>query len=340
MKRIGNVMEKIASMVNIERAIHDALHHRSKDNALAKDAEVFMRNLDVNALKIRYQFLSGDIPIPQYRSFTRTEHGKRRKIDWNPSFADNVMQHAVFNVVGRRIVAKLIPDTYSGIEGRGRTYGKKRIVKLLRSLGDSPIYYIKLDVRKYYPSIDNGIMKEKIRKVVKDRLVLKFFDTIIDSHPYGLPIGNYISQLLANLYLNDFDRWAVKLPGIVGYLRYCDDIILIARSKEALWDALKKVRVYMDTLGLQVKNSAQAKSIDEYGLDFMGLVFHRHSITLRKRIERRFRSAARRFKTHKDEKSYRSLASYYGWTTELTDGRRFWKRVVGRALRQCFEEAS
>mgnify|MGYP003370324341 CR=1 FL=1 len=340
MKRIGNVMEQIASMDNIERAIHDALHHRSKDNALAKDAEVFMRSLDANALKIRYRLLSGDIPVPQYRSFTRTEHGKRRKIDWNPSFADNVMQHAVFNVVGRRIVSKFLPDTYSGIEGRGRTYGKKRIVKLLRGLQHLPVYYIQLDVRKYYPSIDNGILKTKVRKVVKDPLVLKFFDTIIDSHLNGLPIGNYISQLLANLYLNDFDHWVVRLPGIVGCFRYCDDIILIALSKEALWNALKKVRAYMDALGLRVKNSAQVKSIDEHGLDFMGLVFHRYSITLRKRIERRLRSATLRFETCKDEKSYRSLASYYGWTTELTDGRRFWKRVVGRPLKQCLEEVA
>ena len=96
----------------------------------------------------------------------------------------------------------------------------------------------------------------------------------------------------------------------------------------------------MDALGLQVKNSAQVKSIDEHGLDFMGLVFHGHSITLRKRIERKLRGSALCFERNKDEKSYRSLASYYGWTTELTEGGRLWKRVVGKTLRQCFEEVA
>lgn len=339
MRRIGNIIDKVASVENIEQAIHDALKHRGKNNALSKDAKVFLLNKEKNIQEIRYSLLSGAIGTLYYKTFFRTEHGKRRKIDWNPSFRDNVIQHALFNEVGKRIVDKFITNTFSGIEGRGSSYGKRRIQSFLETIDQClPIYILKLDIRHYYQSVNLSILKNKIRSVVKDKTIIEIFDQIIDSHQEGLPIGNYISQLLANLYLNDLDHWVTEVLGFKGYFRYCDDIIIIHTSKVALWSLLKEIKRYVKSIDLTIKPTAQVYPIDSFGLDFMGFVFHRESITLRKRIERGFRSSINNFNVSPEEKIYASIAAYYGWTTELTQGYKLWKRVVKRTLKDCLYE--
>lgn len=338
MKRIGgDIMERIASIANIEAAVDESLRHRGKRNALTRASKHFLERRAENVALIRESLLSGNMPEITYRTFVRKEHKKERRIDWNPSFRDNVVQHALVRVLGPLLVAKMIPDTYSGIKGRGPSYGLSRLREHVRGFDDRPLFVMKMDIRQFYPSINTWKLKLVLRRYIKSSLLLKILDGIIDSHPDGLPIGNYISQLLANLYLTEFDHWLRREFGAV-VLRYCDDIIILSDSKAKLWGMLGSARTFLARSGLSVKNDVQVFPIERHGIDFMGFITERRSVRLRKRIERSLRRSARRFNETPSVKRYSSLASYYGWTKAISRGGLLWKRVVGKPLDACLSE--
>ena len=340
MKRIGGIAEAMASRKNVELAVHEARKRRNKDNELRRNAERFMRDREKSIAEVMEILRTGEWRIGGYRSFIRVEHGKERKIDWNPSFRDNVIQHAIHQTVGKRLVATFIPDTYSGIRKRGTSYGAKRIRKFLRGFPPgSPLYVLKLDVRKFYPSIDTSILKRIVRRHVKDRIAVKLLDRLVDSHPDGLPIGNYLSQLLANLSLADADHVMAERSGVARYLRYCDDIVMMDSSKERIMEALKLLESLLAELGLSVKPNVQVFPIERSGIDFMGLVFRRFETRLRKRIERAFRKKGAIFKAKPSMQAYRSLSSYYGWTKALSHGGALWDSVMGMGIKTCLELA-
>ncbi|MGC8000391.1 RNA-directed DNA polymerase, partial [Salmonella enterica] len=81
----------------------------------------------------------------------------------------------------------------------------KHLKKNLKDIQNTK-YCLKMDIRKCYPSIDHLILKNIVRKKIKDKRLLELLDGIIDSAP-GIPIGNYLSQFFANLYLSYFDHW-------------------------------------------------------------------------------------------------------------------------------------
>lgn len=331
-------MERIASIANIEAAVDESLRHRSKRNALTRASETFLEHRAENVALIRESLLSGNMPEITYRTFVRKEHNKERRIDWNPSFRDNVVQHAIVRVVGPMLVSKMIPDTYSGIKGRGPSYGLARVRVHIRGFDGRPLFVLKMDIWQFYPSINTRKLKRMLRRYIKSTLLLKILDGIIDSHPDGLPIGNYISQLLANLYLTEFDHWLRREFGAV-VLRYCDDIIILADSKAKLWGVLGSARSFLERSGLSVKNDVQVFPIERHGIDFMGFVAERRTVRLRKRIERSLRRSARRFNETPSAKRYSSLASYYGWTKAVSRGGLLWKRVVGKPLDACLAES-
>ena len=84
----------------------------------------------------------------------------------------------------------LIADTYQSIKGRGINKAKDKIQWLLRK--HKIKYALKMDIKKFYPSVDNDILKQILRKKLKCKDTLWLLDTIVDSTK-GVPIGNYLS---------------------------------------------------------------------------------------------------------------------------------------------------
>lgn len=127
-------------------------------------------------------------------------------------------------------------------------------------------------------------------------------DGIIDSAP-GIPIGNYISQFLANFYLTGFDHWIKQTKHVKHYFRYADDIVILADDKPYLHGLLSKIKDYLATLKLQVKGNYQVFPIVARGIDFVGYRIYPTHTLLRKSIKKRFIKA----------KKPQSLAAYKGW---------------------------
>ena len=216
------------------------------------------------------------------------------------------MHHAIMNIMEPLFVSTFTTDTYSCIKQRG-IHAAARAIK--RALKDEPAtrYCLKLDIKKFYPSIDHAILKRLIRRKFKDPDLLNLLDEIIDSAE-GLPIGNYLSQYLANFYLTGFDHWLKEVMKVRHYFRYADDIVILSASKPQLHELLAEIRRYlMDNLHLMVKGNYQVFPVAARGIDFVGYVFYHSHTRLRKSIKQRFAKAISR------GSNKQSIASYLGW---------------------------
>ena len=134
--------------------------------------------------------------------------------------------------------------------------------------------------------------------------------TLIDSKD-GLPIGNYISQYLGNIYLSYFDQSVISRKDVKNYFRYCDDIVIVAESKEAIKLIYSCIEHYLkDKLNLKIKSNKQYYALQFRNLDFVGYLFLRNGkVKLRNSIKA---SMCRAFKINKPE----VISAYFGWVLE------------------------
>lgn len=126
-------------------------------------------------------------------------------------------------------------------------------------------YILKCDISKYFESIDKEILKQKVKKRIKDKEALNIVFKIIDSEEKGLGIGNMTSQVLAIFYLNDLDHYIKEKLKIKYYVRYQDDFLLFHNSKEYLKQCLEKIIKFLENEKLTLnKKSRIYKSSDNF----------------------------------------------------------------------------
>ncbi len=231
---------------------------------------------------------------------------KEREIFKLPYYPDRIVHHAIMNIMKPIFVSIFTADSYSCIEGKGIHAASGAVKKALLDL-DKTQYCLKLDIKKFYPSIDHEILKQLLRRKIKDRDLLWLLDEIIYSAP-GLPIGNYLSQYFANFYLTGFDHWIKEIKRMPYFFRYADDIVILSNSKQVLHNLLSEIRIYLsEKLKLTVKENYQIFPVAARGIDFVGYVhFHKYTL-LRKSIKQNF---ARMMKHNRNKAS---MASYNGW---------------------------
>jgi RNA-directed DNA polymerase len=222
MKRYGNLWKDIVDLENIKFAHKQARRGKS----FYTEVKMVDGDIDKYCKEIWAMLVNKTFTTSPYEIEERHDGRKMRTIYKLPYYPDRIVQHALLSVVGPILVNSFIRDTFQSITRRGTADAAKRIKRLVRSK-DCPRYALKIDVHKYYPSVNNNLMKQAIRKKIKCADTLWLFDDIIDSIE-GLPIGNYTSQHLGNLYLNDFDWWIKQELKPKGYFRYCDDIVVFA----------------------------------------------------------------------------------------------------------------
>lgn len=204
----------------------------------------------------------------------------------------------------------------ASIPGRGIHYGAKYIKRILVDDRKNTKYCLKLDVKKFYPSINKEICKRKFRKVIKDWDTLDLIDKIIDSSPdNGLPIGNYTSQWFANFYLQDLDHYIKEVLKVKYYIRYMDDMILFHRNKKELRKIKEMIENFLNKENLVLKENWQLFKVDSRPIDFIGYRFYRGHTTLRRgnflRIKRRAKKIYKRKLIRYIDAA--AMISYSGW---------------------------
>lgn len=306
MKRIGNLNEKVYDEANIELADNKARRNKKKRSQIKKHDK--FRGLENYILSLDFRNL--EYKTSEYKTFKIYEP-KERIIYKLPYYPDRIAHHAIMNIMEPIWKKILIHHTYSSIKGRGIHLLKKDLEKVLKKYPDKTQYCLKLDIHKFYPSINHDILYDIICKKIKDPNLLVTLKEIIYSTD-GVPIGNYLSQYFANLYLAYFDHWIKEELKCKFYFRYADDIVILSDNKEKLHNILVAIKIYLKhVLKLELKPNYQIFPVDSRGIDYVGYVFHRDYTLLRKSIKKKiFRLIT---KKNKSKKFKESLQSYLGW---------------------------
>ena len=203
----------------------------------------------------------------------------KKRLVQAPAFVDKVVLHAVTdNVLYDVITSSFIRDNYASQKEKGTHDGlmrlKQQMVEYYRRVGSADGWVLKCDVRKFFASIDHDILKAKLRaRFLRRGIDMQFYDLlcIYIEKTDGLPLGYQTSQLLALLFLDEFDHFIQEELGYRYYGRYMDDFRVIARTKEELQRLLKKVERWMGDLRLELNEKTGIFPLRN-GIDFLG--FH------------------------------------------------------------------
>lgn len=308
MKRINNLYDQICDIENITLAYHKARKGKKKQPGVI----LFEKQASLNIESLHKELITGSYKTSQY--FIFTIHDPKERLVYRLPFKDRIVHHAIMNVLEPIWTKIFITQTYSCIRGRGIHLALQHIKRDLKDVSGTA-YCLKFDITKFYPSIDHLVMKNIIRRKIKDTRFLALLDEIIDSAP-GLPIGNYLSQFLANLYLSYFDHWIKEEKKVSYYYRYADDIVILAENKAYLHVLFKEIDQYLSKkLKLKIKPNYQIFPTDSRGIDFIGYVFRHTHIRMRKNIKKSLcKKAALLNKKVLSEKEYlKQIAPNLGW---------------------------
>lgn len=301
MKRHNNLYQQIISIQNLELADKNARKGKLHQPCVKKHDKNKLNNLQL----LHQQLKNKIYTTSEYTTFTIKE-SKERLIYRLPYYPDRIVHHAVMNVLKPIFTSTFTTDTYSSIEGRGVHLAVRKLKLALQDVPNTT-YCLKIDIKKFYPTINHQILKNLLKRKFKDKDLLWLLDNIIDSAE-GVPIGNYLSQYFANFYLTYFDHWIKETKKVVNYFRYADDMVFLSGSKEYLHKLLFDIKNYLfDNLKLTLKKNYQIFPVASRGIDILGYVFFHTHLRVRKRIKQYF---ARMLKRNPNQMS---IASYLSW---------------------------
>lgn len=285
MKRLNNVFDKICSIENLRLA-----HKMAKqDKSHYRSVKLVEQDLENNLLKIREMLLNDTYEVSPYKKSIIQDNGKEREIMKLPYFPDRIIQWAIMLQIEPTLVKHFCYYSCASIKNAGITRATNLTRKYLKDI-DNTQYCLKLDIKKFYPNIDQSILKKLVRLKIKDKRLLNLLDKIITSCDNGLPIGSYLSQYLSNYYLSYFDHWCKETLKIKYIIRYMDDIVILGNNKIQLWRYFYLIQEYLfNKLKLKLKNNYQIFPVDVRGIDFVGYRHFHNRIILRKRTYKKIR---------------------------------------------------
>ena len=283
MKRVGHLMERIASMDNL----HEAFLRASRGKAQSAAVRLFRQHLDSNLLQMSSQLLDGTYRFGTARYFTIYDPKKRTICA--ASFTDRVAFHAMMRICHPVFDNYQIYDSYASRKDKGTYKALERACEMSRRYA----WFVKLDVCKYFDSIDHEVLVGQLCHLFKDRQLLLYFRSLIDGYNVtsgqGLPIGNLTSQYFANHYLAQADHYAKETLGVKGYVRYMDDMALYDNDKSHLLEVTERYVAYMEQV-LKVQLHPIVLNRTAMGLPFLGYVVYPGHLRLNGRSRTRFRS--------------------------------------------------
>lgn len=271
MKRHGYLFERICSLDNLRQAAYGAAKRKRR----RREVRAFFSNLEENLAALRRELLEYRYTVSEYEIFEKVE--RKRRIIYKLPFRDRVVQWAIMLVLEPIWTPTFTADQYACIKGRGVHSMKAKMQEDMRFDPEGTKYALKLDIRKFYPSIRHPIAKAVIRRKIKDGDVLWLLDVIIDSAE-GVPIGNFLSQYLANLVISELCHLLKEVLRLKYVYDYSDDIAVLAGDKPTLHGVLVFINDYVETVRyLSLKGNYQVFPIESRGVDMGGYVtFHTH----------------------------------------------------------------
>lgn len=334
---------QLFSFRNLYRA-----HLRSRNSKREVPSVVdYEMHISSNITRLRYNILHGVYAINSYKTFYIYEPKKR--LIQACAYVDRIVQHCLCdNYLTELIDSKLIYDNCACRKNKGLDFAVRRVKKHLQGFYKqygTDGYCLRVDISKYFQSIDKEIVLKKLNRHVTNRYIMGLISRIVLGYgSEGLPIGNQISQTLAIYYLNDVDRFIKEVCRVKFYTRYMDDFFILHHDKAFLEDLTRLIREECEKDKLTLNAKTMIIPIKQ-GIDFIGKNFmleDNGAVTVRlrqvnkRRIYRRIKYVAQTVPVNEQETVHKRsvMASYTGLTKRIDGGRKlvFNARMRGEKL--------
>ena len=308
-KILFHAYDHIISLENLLLAWREFL--RGKKNKV--DVPEFKMRLMDNLIDLHNDLKNRKYTHDNYENF-KVNDPKPRDIH-KATVKDRVLHRAIYRILYPFFDKKFIFVSYSCRLGKGTHKALNRFGEFGKRASfnhTKTVWILKGDIRKCFASIDQRILFEILKENIKDGDVLVLLRTIIKSFDSGetckgLPLGNLTSQLLVNIYLNEFDQFVKHKLKIKYYIRYADDFVFFSQDKSELE---KLVPVICEFLATKLKLSMHPKKIFiktlASGLDFLGWVHFPHHRVLRTTTKNKM------FRKLEESQKEETVASYLG----------------------------
>ncbi|MGI2148022.1 reverse transcriptase domain-containing protein [Shewanella baltica] len=297
---IGCSFEQIYSFENILNAAYQCRRGKTKANATL----AFFNHLEENVIQIQNELMWGMYEMSPYHHFYVFEP-KRRLIS-APHFKDRVVHRAIYNIIEPLFDQQYIHDSYACRRNKGTHKGADRAQLFIKRVEQKhgKAYALKADISRYFSSIDHHILKSLLNAKIQCERTKALLFYIIDNSPsdalgVGIPLGNLTSQIFANIYLNELDRFVKHRLKAVNYVRYMDDFIIIHQDKAQLHAWRHEIETFLHQyLRLKTNSKTQVFPISTSqgrSLDFLGYRIYSGHRLLRKCCVNRIKAKLKQF---------------------------------------------
>jgi len=307
-KKYKNLYDTVTSMDNLRSAYRKTSRGKRK----TRSYRTFTGHLDSRLRSVRRSLTTGSYRQGQPRQFTIYEP-KQRLISALP-FRDRLVQHALCNVLEPIFDSVFLPQSYACRRGKGTHAAARDVQAELRRMQANglDIWVLKTDFSKYFASIPLDVLHREYRRKISCKPTLALLEKLIPTEGRGIPIGELVSQLSANLIGHVVDRWLVHGQGVTAFFRYMDDIVILGSDRAALARLRVDLEAFAhDELGLRFSHwSLQPIS---RGINFVGYRIWPRFKLLRRDSVARAKRKVRRYKAHGAVERLRMfLASWLG----------------------------
>ena len=319
MKRQNNLYNKmldINNIIDMTNLVLKNTHNKRKVNAF----ENYKMELIIN---IQNRLESGNFISSKYNIFLISD--PKYRIIMAQELEDKIINHLVAKyILEDTFERKFVNSQTATRKEKGTSYSIKLLRKYLSKLKDKPIYYLKIDIKKYFYSLDHDILKN-----IKDKKALNILCEIIDStnHSYinnnilnlknkkintltdikiineinsipvykynkGCPIGNQTSQIFGLIYLHELNHFVKEKLHLKYVINYMDDFVILSHDKNYLIKCLDIIKEKLKIYKLEINYKKTFIGNLKGGLDFLGYVFYIKNnkiyIKLRNRTKKKY----------------------------------------------------
>ena len=287
MKRFSNLYENIYKPENIKACYREVMRNTKNKRQVYK-----LQNNADNVIRTIYEELKNEkYVVGKYNVFIIYEP-KQRKIV-SQGMKDKIINHLIAReILYPAILPCLVPFNVASRPGMGTKKALEYLERYRKQFAakNKKYFMLKCDISRFFLSIDHQILKQKVRRRIKDPKALKIVFDIIDSYSSGIGIGSMTSQVLAIFYLNDLDHFIKEKLKIKGYIRYQDDFLLFSESREYLEYCLKEIKKFLEkeklTLNGKTRIYSNNQNICFLGRNLYGQYAKRR--TVRRKMKKRF----------------------------------------------------
>lgn len=300
------LLEIIKSEVVIVSAIHKLKANKGSRTPGSSDQTItdILEQDYVEVVNWVRKALDNYKPLPVRRKWIDKPGKKEKRPLGIPDIADRVIQEIVRQVIEPILEAQFFEHSYGFRPMREAGMAMERTTNIIHNTGYH--WIIEGDISKFFDEVNHTILLKKLYGMgIKDKRVLMIIKQMLKAgimnevtkNPIGTPQGGVISPLLANVYLDTFDKWVVRewerkkarksysnptnlfkalrktnmKPAFL--VRYADDWILITSSKSNAEKWKKRINSYLGTnLKLRLsEEKTKITNIKNNNISFVGI---------------------------------------------------------------------